>query len=63
MQILKDFRCATMYLGSFIYTYWNFSEKLIFPTPWYAHLRLRIGGGGGEQEISFWENFAYALNE
>ena len=40
-------------------TYANFSEKLTFPTPRYAHVRVRIRG---VRNVSFSDNFAYVLN-
>ena len=39
-------------------TYAKFSEKQIFFTQWYAHVRVR-----GVKNVSFSENFAYVLNE
>ena len=40
-------------------TYAKVSKKLTFLTPWYAQVRVRIRGF---RNVSFSENFAYALN-
>ena len=53
-------------------TYANFSEKLTFLTPWYAHCNKRSHkmcdllvecAYHGIWIVSFFENFAYVLNE
>ena len=43
-------------------TYAIFSKKLTFLTLWYAHVRNVRGGGGGERNVSFSENFVYVMN-
>ena len=44
----------------------KFSEKLTILKTWYAHVRVCIGGWGGEEggwNVTFSENFAYVRNE
>ena len=40
--------------------YAKFSQKVTFLTPWYASVRVQIMG---VRNVSFWENFAHAINE
>ena len=49
--------CGTR--GHLLSTYTKFSEKLIFLTPWYAHVRARVRG---LEILVFSEIFAYVLN-
>ena len=47
--------------GSLFSMYAKFSKKLIFLTPWYAHVRTCVYQG--ERNVCFSENLAYILNE